>query len=76
MSQMSFSRTTKIEEPEHEEILALKKEIETFKREKDRVRAIVGQVGGIPTTNTKILNICFIVLPIVASATVIRKLCW
>lgn len=45
-----------------EEIEDLKSEMESFKREKERVRAIVGKIGGMPNFNTKIFNIIFIVL--------------
>jgi hypothetical protein len=42
-----------------EEMEELRKEIENFKKEKERVRSIVGQIGGMPTFNTKIFNIIF-----------------
>ncbi|MCP4650610.1 MAG: hypothetical protein GY853_11100 [PVC group bacterium] len=42
-----------------QEIYDLKKEIEQFKEDRDRVRAIVGQLGGIPTFNTKMFNVVF-----------------
>jgi len=45
-----------------EEIEDLKHEMESFKREKERVRAIVGKIGGMPNFNTKIFNTIFIVL--------------
>lgn len=45
-----------------EEIKDLKQELENFKKEKERVRAIVGKIGGIPTFNTRIFNIIFVVL--------------
>ena len=38
----------------------LTEEIESFKREKERVRAIIGQIGGVPRFNTTIFNIIFI----------------
>ena len=37
----------------------LRKEIESFKTEKERVRAIVGRIGGMPSFNTKVANIIF-----------------
>lgn len=43
-----------------EEIEGLKKEIEEFHKEKERVRAIVGSIGGVPSLNTKFANIVFI----------------
>ena len=45
-----------------EELKDLKKELDDFKKEKERVRAIVGQIGGVPTFNSKIANVVFIVL--------------
>ncbi|MFC1808405.1 hypothetical protein ACFL0T_08610 [Candidatus Omnitrophota bacterium] len=47
---------------EYNEILDLKSEIDSFKEEKDRVRSIIGQIGGVPTFNTKVFNIFFAVL--------------
>ena len=44
-----------------EELQDLIQEVEDFKKEKDRVREIVGKIGGTPTTSTKFLNIVFIV---------------
>jgi len=48
-----------------EEMSALRQEIEHFQQEKDRVRAIVGQIGGVPTQNTKVYNIVFVLFIIV-----------
>jgi hypothetical protein len=42
-----------------QEIDDLKREIENFKKEKERVRSIIGQIGGIPEFNIKIFNIVF-----------------
>lgn len=44
-----------------DEIHDLKEELEKFKLEKERVRAIVGKIGGIPAVQTKVLNIVFTV---------------
>ena len=52
----------------NEEMGDLKEEIERFRQEKERVRAIVGQIGGMPTFNTKAFNIIFIVLLLVSVA--------
>jgi hypothetical protein len=41
----------------NEEIDELKEEVEHFKKEKERVRSIVGGIGGMPTANVKIFNI-------------------
>lgn len=45
-----------------DEIHDLKEELEKFKQEKERVRAIVGKIGGVPAAQTKIINIVFAVL--------------
>ncbi|RKY06118.1 MAG: hypothetical protein DRP66_09435 [Planctomycetota bacterium] len=45
-----------------DEIQDLKDELEKFKQEKERVRAIVGKIGGVPAAQTKIINIVFAVL--------------
>ena len=44
-----------------DEIHDLKKELEKFKLKKERVRAIVGKIGGVPAVQTKIINIIFTV---------------
>ena len=48
-----------------EEISDLKEEIEHFKREKERVRGIVGSIGGMPTFNTKLFNTIFLITVVV-----------
>ena len=45
-----------------EELADLTQEIEEFKKEKEKVRAIIGQIGGVPTFNTKLFNTIFIIL--------------
>ncbi len=45
-----------------EEMAELKHEIENFKKGRERVRSIVGKVGGMPTSNDKIFNIIFLIL--------------
>jgi len=45
----------------NDEIQDLKDELEKFKQEKERVRTIVGKIGGVPAVQTKILNIIFTV---------------
>ena len=40
----------------------LKLELEHFQQEKERVRAIIGQVGGVPKFHTKLANTAFIIL--------------
>ncbi len=44
-----------------DEIHDLKEELEKFQQEKERVRAIVGKIGGVPAAQTKIINIIFTV---------------
>ena len=51
-----------------EEIADLKHELENFKQEKERVRSIIGSIGGMPKFNTKLVNIVFFVLIIVSVA--------
>ena len=48
--------------PIKDEIDDLKQELEHFQKEKERVREIVGKVGGVPTFNTKLMNAVFIVV--------------
>ena len=45
-----------------EEIDKLTQEIEDFKQEKERVRAIVGQIGSVPVLNRKWFETVFIIL--------------
>ncbi len=42
-----------------EEMADLRHEIEMFHKEKERVRKIVGHIGGVPTFNTKLFNLIF-----------------
>jgi hypothetical protein len=44
------------------EINDLKQELEHFQQEKERVRAIIGQIGGVPKFRTKLVNALFIVI--------------
>jgi len=44
-----------------EELQDLIQEVEDYKQEKERVREIVGKVGGVPTSTTRFLNIIFVV---------------
>ena len=48
-----------------EEISDLKEEIEHFKKEKERVRGIVGSIGGMPTFNTKLFNTIFLITVVI-----------
>ena len=49
-----------------DEISDLKMELEHFEQEKERVRAIVGKIGGVPKFRTKLINFLFIAVIIVA----------
>jgi len=48
------------------EINDLKSELEHFEQEKERVRAIIGKIGGVPQFRTKLINILFIVIIVIA----------
>ena len=52
-----------------DEINDLKRELEHFQQEKERVRAIIGKIGGVPQFRTKLINTIFIII-IVASVAV------
>lgn len=45
-----------------QELEELRNKIQEFEKEKERVRSIVGQIGGMPSFTKKIHNIVFIVL--------------
>lgn len=49
---------------DYREINELRTQIENFKKEKERVRSIIGQIGGMPTSQSRVFNIIFIVLVI------------
>ncbi len=51
-----------------DEISDLKQSLENFEQEKERVRAIIGKIGGIPQFRTKLINVLFIVIIVVAGA--------
>ena len=57
-------------EQEHEnlenEINDLKQELEHFQQEKERVRAIIGKIGGMPQFRTKLINILFVIVIVVS----------
>jgi hypothetical protein len=44
------------------EIDDLKRELEHFQQEKERVRAIIGKIGGVPKFRTKLINVIFIIV--------------
>ena len=43
----------------------IRKELEDFKNEKERVRTIIGQIGGIPKQSVKFLNAFFLIVVII-----------
>jgi len=45
-----------------DELSDLKKELDHFQTEKERVRAIIGKIGGVPKFQTKLINVIFIVV--------------
>ena len=49
-----------------DEISDLKLELEHFQQEKERVRAIVGKIGGLPKFRTKLFNGIFIGIIIIS----------
>ncbi|MFC1736861.1 hypothetical protein ACFL1X_12150 [Candidatus Hydrogenedentota bacterium] len=53
------------EQTDHSEVDKLKSEIKKFQEDKERVRAIVGQIGGMPTFNQKYVNVLFIAIVVV-----------
>ena len=53
-------------EKTEDEISDLKQALENFEQEKERVRAIIGKIGGVPKFHTKLINVLFIVIIIVA----------
>lgn len=44
------------------EIDDLRQELEHFQQEKERVRQIIGKIGGVPKLRTKLINVIFIVV--------------
>ncbi len=49
-----------------DEISDLKQALEQFQQEKERVRAIIGKIGGVPKFRTKLTNIIFIIVVLVS----------
>ena len=49
-----------------DEISDLKAELEHFEQEKERVRAIIGSIGGVPKFRIRIINLFFIFVIIAA----------
>ena len=58
------------------ELEDLKLELENFQKEKERVRKIVGEIGGVPHFNDKLINaifVAFLFISVVASVFVGEK---
>ncbi|UCD50890.1 MAG: hypothetical protein JSW27_25620 [Phycisphaerales bacterium] len=57
---------------EHEHLEAelddLKRELEHFEKEKERIRAIVGQIGGVPKSKVRLVNALFIIVLVITVA--------
>ncbi len=49
-----------------DEISDLKQALENFEKEKERVRAIIGKIGGVPQFRTKLINVLFIAIIVMA----------
>jgi hypothetical protein len=65
----------KIEHFENE-INDLKAQLEHFEKEKERVRMIIGNIGGVPKFRTKFVNIMFIIVVIAAGTISVLKEDW
>ena len=65
----------KIEHFENE-INDLKAQLEHFEKEKERVRMIIGNIGGVPQFRTKLVNILFIIVIVTAGLISILKEEW
>lgn len=48
------------------EIEDLRKELENFQQEKERVRSIIGKIGGVPKFSGKIINTVFLLIIVVS----------
>lgn len=72
--------SNKFDDTDHleDEIEDLKRDLEHFQKEKERVRTIIGQIGGVPKFRVKVLNFVFIFLLIssVALSVVINDEKW
>lgn len=55
------------------EINDLKTELEHFEKEKERIRVIIGSIGGVPKFRTKMINIFFMVIIIGAGIVSVIK---
>ena len=57
--------TERQREPQ-DEISDLRQALESFKQEKEQVRAIIGKIGGMPSFHTKLINVVFIAVILVS----------
>jgi hypothetical protein len=53
-------------ETHKDELKDLQQELEQFQKEKERVRAIIGKIGGVPRFRTKLFNAIFIAVIVVS----------
>ncbi|HOV76692.1 MAG TPA: hypothetical protein PLS24_01575 [Sedimentisphaerales bacterium] len=44
------------------ELEDLRKELENFQKERERIRSIIGTIGGVPKTQARLINILFIAI--------------
>ena len=44
----------------------LRQELENFQKERERIRTIVGSIGGMPKTQAHLINVLFIVIVVVS----------
>jgi len=49
-----------------DELKDLKEELEHFQQEKERVRAIIGKIGGVPKFRTNLINAIFIAVIVIS----------
>ena len=49
-----------------DEISDLRQELENFQKEKERIRTIIGKIGGVPQFQTKLINIIFVSIIIIS----------
>lgn len=54
-----FMSSNGTERMDHGKEDTLAEEIEQFKREKERIRAIIGRIGGVPSFRQKLFNVLF-----------------
>jgi hypothetical protein len=75
-----YERDLIVEEARHDrhehlemELDDLRKELEHFQKEKERIRAIIGKIGGAPKTQASLVNALFIT--IIAASVIISIVC-